>query len=109
MISNADAFEYANRSTPQPKRVLQQMLASAHRRTALLLGVCREVLPWYKPAHCSPVRACLALHTMYKSIPEVKGKCYTEPGKSHHGDCLLFQISTPSHKREQHGNTPVLT
>lgn len=37
MISNVDAFEYANRSTPQTKRVLQQMLESAHSRTALLL------------------------------------------------------------------------
>lgn len=50
MISNVDAFEYANRATPQTKRVLQQMLASAYSRTALLLGVCGEVLPWYKPA-----------------------------------------------------------
>lgn len=73
MTSNVDAFKYANRSTPQTRRVLKQMLAAEQGRAALLLGVCREELRWYN-LHCWPVRACLTLHAMYKSIPEVRGK-----------------------------------
>lgn len=71
MTSNVDAFEYANRSTPLTKRVIKQMLAAGQH----CLGRLQEVQCWYKPARSSPVRACLTLHTMYKSIPEVRGKC----------------------------------
>lgn len=46
MTSNVDAFEYANRSTPQTRRVLKQMLAAEHSRAALLLWICREGLCW---------------------------------------------------------------
>lgn len=108
MTSNVETFEYANRSIPQTKRVLMKTPAAGHSRTALLLAVCRKVRRWYKPAHYSPVRACLTLHTMYNSIPEVRGKCQTELGKSHHGDCQLLQTSTPSHKQHQRVDAPVL-
>lgn len=35
MTSNVDAFEYANRSTPQTRRVLKQMLASRAQQGSL--------------------------------------------------------------------------
>lgn len=101
MTSNVDRFEYANRSIPQTERVLMQTPAAGHSGTALLPAGCRKVQCWCKPAHYSPVRACLTLHTMYKSIPEVRGKCQTELGKFRHGDCQLLQTSTPSHKQHQ--------
>lgn len=74
MISNMDASEYANSHTSNQEGPTANASISAQ-QDSLASGVCKEVLPWYKPALCSPVRACLALHTMYKSIPEVKGKC----------------------------------